>query len=381
MSTTIKLRGDRPVPELRAIVKKGVWGVRVDKDKDGYYYDLHGVNGDGNGRDADHYEIRCGSLEEATALRRRLREAGYDCDIDGYTYRDLPDEDFKDHPAAGLFPMMAEDELRDLAADIKKNGQREPIYVYKCQVLDGRNRRRACAVAGVRPYYEWLNAPDQDLDDPLAFVLSKNLHRRHLTAEQRREIVSRLLKDRPGRSNRQVASQVGVDHKTVGAVRKQLETTGEIPQLDKTEGKDGKARRRPARKPKSRPHARSGGGPPADFEPIRAEGDLVPIRPQAAGESPALRLDRPAPGEDCTLRVTGACAVADEKLSDEDVERAFRPLVTKLASIADRAGPGGLETMTLSLKGLVVELEARRQRSERGASVAEKLGPAAKRGK
>jgi transposase len=81
---------------------------------------------------------------------------------------------------------------------------------------------------------------------PMVYVVSLNLHRRHLTAEQRRDDVAALFKDNPKQSNRKVAEKVGVDHKTVGTVRQQLESTGEIPQLSQTEGKDGKAR--PARK-------------------------------------------------------------------------------------------------------------------------------------
>jgi hypothetical protein len=67
------------------------------------------------------------------------------------------------------------------------------------------------------------------------------------TAEKR-ELVAEALKKNPKKSNRQVAQAVGVAHKTIAAVRRGLESTGEIPQLEKTTGKDG--RDRPAGKPK-----------------------------------------------------------------------------------------------------------------------------------
>ena len=44
------------------------------------------------------------------------------------------------------------------------------------------------------------------------------MHRRHLTAEQKREIVAKVLKAQPEKSNRTIASQTKVDHKTVGSV-------------------------------------------------------------------------------------------------------------------------------------------------------------------
>jgi ParB-like chromosome segregation protein Spo0J len=144
------------------------------------------------------------------------------------------------HEAANLFPMMAEDELNALAEDIKKHGLRQPIVFFDGHILDGRNRLKACALAGVKPKFVTI-APIFD-GSPLDYVISMNLHRRHLTSEQKREIVAAVLKESPDQSNRQVAGQVKVDHKTVADVRHELESTGEIPQLERTKGKDGKKR-------------------------------------------------------------------------------------------------------------------------------------------
>jgi len=85
------------------------------------------------------------------------------------------------HPAASLFPMMGEVALRELAEDIKANGQIEPIWTYEGQILDGRNRYLACGMAGVEPRMQEYNGTGS----PVAFVLSINLHRRHLTPEQK----------------------------------------------------------------------------------------------------------------------------------------------------------------------------------------------------
>jgi N6-adenosine-specific RNA methylase IME4 len=91
------------------------------------------------------------------------------------------------HPAAKLFPMMGEEEIQALADDIRQNGQRHPIILYRGQILDGRNRYEACTLAGRAPLtVEW----DGKGGSPTLFVLSLNLHRRHLTAGQRAILAS-----------------------------------------------------------------------------------------------------------------------------------------------------------------------------------------------
>lgn len=94
----------------------------------------------------------------------------------------------KAHPAAALFPLLGEAELGELAADIKANGLRVPIVTHVGQVLDGRNRLRACELAGVEPRFENFAGAD-----PVAFVVSLNIKRRHLDESQRAMVGARLL--------------------------------------------------------------------------------------------------------------------------------------------------------------------------------------------
>lgn len=83
------------------------------------------------------------------------------------------------HPIAALFPMMTEEELQDLAADIKANGLRQPITLDAAGMLiDGRNRLHACELAGVRPLFTVFDG------DAVAFILSSNVARRHLSKGQ-----------------------------------------------------------------------------------------------------------------------------------------------------------------------------------------------------
>jgi ParB-like chromosome segregation protein Spo0J len=151
--------------------------------------------------------------------------------------------DLRFHPLADIFPLMEGTEFDELFADIKAHGLVEPIVVYEGMILDGRNRYRACEVAGLEPAYRHFTG-----DDPTAFVISANLHRRHLTAEDKRKVIADLIKADPTKSNRQIAKAAKVDDKTVGTIRKKLGATAEIPQLEKTTGADGKARRHPRKR-------------------------------------------------------------------------------------------------------------------------------------
>ena len=84
------------------------------------------------------------------------------------------------HPLSAAFPAIDSARINELAASIKNIGQQNPIIVHEGMVLDGWHRHQACQIAKVLPIIE-----EFDGDDPVAFVLSANLHRRHLTESQR----------------------------------------------------------------------------------------------------------------------------------------------------------------------------------------------------
>ena len=87
------------------------------------------------------------------------------------------------HSAAAMFPMMSADELQALAADIEAHGLVEPVVLFEGKILDGRNRVKACELAGVRvDTVAWV---PQDQRTPIEFVISANLYRRHLSTSQR----------------------------------------------------------------------------------------------------------------------------------------------------------------------------------------------------
>lgn len=92
------------------------------------------------------------------------------------------------HPLADIFPMLPAGDLQALADDIAAHGLSQRITLHDGLILDGRNRYAACMAAGVEPQFEPFAGAD-----PLAFVLSRNLHRRHLTPTQRAALAVDLL--------------------------------------------------------------------------------------------------------------------------------------------------------------------------------------------
>jgi hypothetical protein len=93
------------------------------------------------------------------------------------------------HPICLLFPQMTDEELQELAEDIRIKGLLHPIVLYQGKILDGRNRYLACPMAGVKPrFVEW-----QGPGSPLQWVISENMIRRHLTSSQRAVLALELL--------------------------------------------------------------------------------------------------------------------------------------------------------------------------------------------
>lgn len=131
------------------------------------------------------------------------------------------------HPAAEMFPRMSKNELLALGEDIKRHGLREGIALYNDVLLDGINRLDAMEAVGTNLItgngeINWalLSPLDVRNIDPYEYVVSANLHRRHLTTEQKRELVEKLVKATPEKSDRQIAETTKTSPTTVGKVRK-----------------------------------------------------------------------------------------------------------------------------------------------------------------
>jgi hypothetical protein len=155
--------------------------------------------------------------------------------------------------------MMSDAEIDELARDIFENGLREPVDIFVDnreeangspgpfpeQLMDGRNRLEALRrlghnsplevnTKGIRYHYAIVRRGKKWVAgcDPVKFILSKNVYRRHLTPQQRRDAIARYIKADPRLSDHAIAKDLKVDDKTVAKVRKESVPNLENPKME-----------------------------------------------------------------------------------------------------------------------------------------------------
>lgn len=99
------------------------------------------------------------------------------------------------HPLLTIFPTLDDIAFSELVADIRTNGVREPIWTYKGQIVDGRNRWLACQQLGIGCPEREYEGDEKELP---AFVVSLNVHRRHLDASQRAMVAAKIANMKHG---------------------------------------------------------------------------------------------------------------------------------------------------------------------------------------
>jgi hypothetical protein len=299
------------------------------------------------------------------------------------------------HPLADLFPLITGDAFHDLVADIKANGLRQPIVLYEGKILDGRNRY-AAYLAGADSF-EQSHFVNYTGDDPRGFVISMNVHRRHLDQQQKRDLIEKLLRETPEHSDNRIADAVGVSDKTVTAVREKLESTSEIPKLDRTIGKDGKSRpakqkkkkrELPEPKPKPTPAEPAKVAKPApDPAPPKVEPsaivppgaddlDIPPVLRRAKPTLPSTEPAKPAPVDDPEASAErrkaeyAAMEAAGEPEADGDLIATFEDAIRKLLPLATQpverfaaanVQPEDLEKIEYFLSYVGIEIIAQRK--------------------
>ncbi len=101
----------------------------------------------------------------------------------------MSDIEFVSHPAADYFPMMSEIDFDRLKDDIRLNGQVEPVLVFGNQIVDGRNRYKACKALGIEPR---MASYGGDPEKITSYIISTSLHRGTLTDGQKAVIGAKI---------------------------------------------------------------------------------------------------------------------------------------------------------------------------------------------
>src|SRR5262245_49901367 len=109
------------------------------------------------------------------------------------------------HPLAEVLPLLEGREFAELVASIKIIGLLEPITLHEDMILDGRNRYRACLEAEIEPRTDVYTGAD-----PVGFVLSKNIHRRQLTVNQKALAMAQYATFKQGRPHEKTGAGAGL---------------------------------------------------------------------------------------------------------------------------------------------------------------------------
>jgi N6-adenosine-specific RNA methylase IME4/ParB-like chromosome segregation protein Spo0J len=138
-----------------------------------------------------------------------------------------------------VMPPLSPEDYAALEADIIARGVLVPVeYDEDGNILDGHNRVRICEDLGLIDFPRFVRKGLTE-EEKRAHARALNLNRRHLTSQQKREIIEQQLKETPSISSRAIAARMGVSHNTVRAARSRLEDGGQIDHQAEIVGRDG----------------------------------------------------------------------------------------------------------------------------------------------
>jgi len=213
-----------------------------------------------------------------------------------------------------LLPPLDADTYAGLKANIAVNGVQVPIVRdERGYILDGFARAKIAKELG----YECPSVVAKGLteQEKRSQVRALNLARRHLDYHAKRQVIADEMRENSARSNNWIAKSLGVDDKTVASVRREMQSTSEIPKLGYTLGSDGKYR----------PATRSS-------LPTNGDGRLAHELP-GAGERDFIDLD----DEERILRV--AAEIRQRRVAERLKEIQERRQQSRPVRIKKRGGP------------------------------------------
>jgi len=138
-----------------------------------------------------------------------------------------------------LLPPLSEEDYEALKADIAARGVQVPVeYDEHGNILDGHHRVRACQELGIKDWPRIVRVGLSE-EEKIEHALALNFVRRHLSREQRQELVARLRQR--GLSLRRIAELLGVGEATV---YRDLSTVSNetLENLQEVQSRDGRTR-------------------------------------------------------------------------------------------------------------------------------------------
>src|SRR5271157_987949 len=220
----------------------------------------------------------------------------------------------RDETKYRLLPQLDPETYAGLKANIAINGVQVPVVRdEKGYILDGFARAKIAKELG----YECPSVVAKGLteQEKRSQVRALNLARRHLDYHARRQVIADEMRENSARSNNWVAKSLGVDDKTVASMRREMQSTSEIPKLGYTLGSDGKYR-------------------PATRSSLPTNGDgRLPHELTGAGERDSIDLD----DEEGILRV--AAQIRQRRVAERLKEIQERRQQSRPVRIKKRGGP------------------------------------------
>jgi len=152
--------------------------VKAESDKDyritidGYSWDeIHDYHNPSGYRDYSWYRVPTCCVPPTIVIDREFVDSGT----------------LQRHPLSAIFGDMQKDEFDALVKSVQTDGFIEPVIrIYEGKILDGWHRYRAAKELNLirkLKFQEW-----DERGDPKAFVLARNIERRHLNPSQRAQI-------------------------------------------------------------------------------------------------------------------------------------------------------------------------------------------------
>lgn len=290
-------------------------------------------------------------------------------------------QELKRHPLSAAFPDMEAKDYAELVEDVAAHGLIQAVVTLDGMVLDGWHRYQACLDAGKKPSFEAFKGAD-----PVAYVISLNMHRRHLTGSQRASAVvachawaplgaNQHGGCKPGlhpQTSEQMAEEAGVSRQTIQQAKKAQEAglgddvrdgkltvkeAAAVAKLPEPERKAALEAPKPKPEPKPEPS-----GNPGELEALKARVKEL----EAENEELKERLEEMA---DLMMRLQEEVDAARRTLEAEDILVQFDKEIKRAQAMASttQSRNNGLMNENSDLKGRLKSALRKIERLEKAA--------------